>query len=209
MKPKPENYFISCQVAGFSLMFALWLFEGELTGFLLVAMLVMMSLIRNNFPKLKFTIFFDIIICVILSGAWGYAAYSLALPLFSAMYFGVYSAIITLGYLYINFNALHAAMLILSALCGLFLRFWADEYSHKLQLRDESAVKYYEMENLHNELVKNLMQVEKTAGISERTRIARDIHDNAGHEIAAAYISFQAIRKMLNSNRILGVLYYE
>ena len=40
------------------------------------------------------------------------------------------------------------------------------------------------------------------AGISERTRIARDIHDNAGHEIVAAYISFQAIRKLLGSEKI-------
>jgi len=194
----PENVFTVCKIVAFSLLFALWIFEGQRAGFLLIATLVMMSIIRNRIPKLKYTVLFDIIICLALSQLWDYAIYALALSLFSAITLGVYFAIISGAYLLFEFNVLFATVLAFSALCGLFLRFWALEYTKRLRFRDKITGKYYEMENFQYELSMALMDVERTTSISERTRIARDIHDNAGHEIVAAYISFQAIRKLLD-----------
>jgi len=204
---KPEKVFTICKVVGFSLIFALWLFDGQLSGFFLIVMLVMMSVIRNRLPSLKYTVLIDVILCLcfvflVEVGRWDYAGYALALSLFSAMYLGVYFSLIISGvYLLFEISPLPLTILTFSALCGLFLRFWALEYKKRLRFRDKITGEYYEMENFQYELSMALMEVERTASISERTKIARDIHDNAGHEIVAAYISFQAIRKLLDSEK--------
>jgi len=208
---KPEKVFILCKILGFSLMFALWLFDGQTSGFLLILTLVMMSIIRHRFPKLKYTILLDIIFCfyflyLVELGLrqWDYINFSLIMSLFSAMYLGVYFSIILLA-IYIVLLGLNMQLLTifaLSGLCGLFLRFWTLEYTKRLKFRDKIVGKQYEMESFQYEQSAMLIEVEKTASLSERTRIARDIHDNAGHEIVAAYISFQAIRKLLDTEKV-------
>jgi signal transduction histidine kinase len=73
------------------------------------------------------------------------------------------------------------------------------ERSHWQKQRDKTAERYYDLENLQSDLTAALSQVERMTAVAERTRIARDIHDNAGHEIVAAYMSLQTAREMLNS----------
>ena len=93
-----------------------------------------------------------------------------------------------------------AEYLVLSLLLvsELFYRQGQSERQYMLQKRDAEAAKYYEMESLQQNLAEALGQVERMTAIAERTRIARDIHDNAGHEIVAAYISFQTLKPMLD-----------
>ena len=198
---KPENVFTAMQIIGISLMFSSWLFDGRTSGFFLISSLAMLTVMRKRFPKLKYTVLVDIALCIAMSGEWRYAAYFLALPLFSAMYFGVYLVLMAGIYLLFEFNALLIAILLLCAVCGLFLRFWAYEYTQKLRLRDSAAKRHYEMEGMQSNFSSALVDIERMTSIAERTRIARDIHDNAGHEIVAAYISFQAIRKLLGSEK--------
>lgn len=83
----------------------------------------------------------------------------------------------------------------------LFYRAWEDERARGLKLRDIEANRYYELEQLQGELITATAQVERMTAVSERARIARDIHDNAGHEIVAAYISLQTARTMLESEK--------
>jgi signal transduction histidine kinase len=73
-----------------------------------------------------------------------------------------------------------------------------NERERWLRLRDKTAEKYYGLESLQSGLTAALSQVERMTAAAERTRIARDIHDNAGHEIVAAYISLQSARAMLD-----------
>ena len=199
---KPESVFAALQIIGISLMFSFWIFEGGISGFFLIAALAMMAVLRRRVPKLKYSIFADVVLCVFVAGHWGDAVYFLALPIFTAMYFGLYLILLTGIYLLLESNALLTVMLLFSAALGLFLRLWAYEYNQKQLLRDNAARRHYEMEEVHDKLTTALADVERMAGISERTRIARDIHDNAGHEIVAAYISFQAIKKLLSSEEI-------
>ena len=202
MHIRPDIVFKAMLIIGIGLMFSLWVFDGEVSGFFLMATLTMLVVLRRRFAKLKYTVLVDIALCIALASEWGYAAYFMALPLFSAMYLGVYFVLMVGVYLLFDFDPLLSVMLLFSATSGLFLRFWAHEYAQKLLLRDEAAKKYYKMQENESSHSLTLAEVERMAGISERTRIARDIHDNAGHEIVAAYISFQAIRKLLGSNEI-------
>ncbi|MCL2864349.1 MAG: histidine kinase [Lachnospiraceae bacterium] len=194
---KPSVCFYISHVVGFSLMFSLWIQSGEATGFFLSLFLVVMTLFRFRLPNWKMTVFVDIASCLLLAFLWDMPLYILVFPLFSAMYFGVYWALLAMIYLVFDFQPLLIVVLLLSCLSGFFLGRWEMERQERWQLRDQSANKYYELENLQNDLTIALEQVERMTVVAERTRIARDIHDNAGHEIIASYISLQTIRNLL------------
>ena len=196
----PKSCLLFCNFAGFGLLTAFWLESAETAGFFLLLILIVMSLLRRRVPKLEATVIFDIIICAALARAWPYAPFAMALPLLAAMYFRHYWVLLAgVAYLAFNFEPTLAAILILAALCGIFLGFWERERQEKLRTLDKSAGRYYEMANLQSDLAAALAQVERMTAVAERTRIARDIHDNAGHEIVAAYISLQTAREMMDA----------
>ena len=178
-------------------MFALWLGESELPGFFLLLFLAIMSLVRWRFPKLSATVLLDGAVCILLSALWGYAHYALLLILFEGMYRKFYFVLLIAtnpfvldGYVELNFTML----LIVSALCGFLLNRWEREDEEKLVQRDMEAGKYYKLEHRQSDLMTALPQIERMTVMTERARIARDLHDNAGHEIVAAYISLQTVR---------------
>jgi len=206
---KAEIYFILCKVAGFSLLFALWIREGGQAGFFLLLFLVVMSLLRWRMPKLSATVLLDCVACILVSATWGYAPYALILLLFEGMYrnvywvllFGPFLPAMTGNVILQPFGASGFAnewnlvlLAALSGLCGLFLKQWEREQAQKLVQRDTEAEKYYELEHRQSDIMTVLPQIERMTAVAERARIARDIHDNAGHEIVAAYISFQTVR---------------
>ena len=204
---KPETTFLICLIAGFGLMFALWLSDGEITGFFLLLFLVLMTLLRWRFPKLKATVLADGVACILLAASWEYAQYALIFALFEGMYRRFYwiGAVGLLIFQRLVFNApgyfepTLFALMALGGLCGLFLNKWGQEQDRKFALRDVEAVKFFELEHLQSSIMDTLPQIERMTAVAERARIARDIHDNAGHEIVAAYISFQTMRTLLDT----------
>ncbi|MDL2205408.1 histidine kinase [Eubacteriales bacterium OttesenSCG-928-N13] len=91
----------------------------------------------------------------------------------------------------------------------LFYRIWEAEHKRGLKLRDTEASKYYELEQLQSDLLAASAQIERMTAVAERARIAREIHDSAGHEIVAAYISFQTAREMLNGSNAEALELYD
>ena len=183
-------------------MFALWLPEGGLPGFFLLLSLILLSLLRWRFPVLKATVMIDGIACILLSAHWGYANYALVLVLFEGMYrrfYWVGFVGLSAFQVIVDFGLTLPVLMALGALCGLLLGKWEQEYAQKFTMRDTAAEKYYELEHLQHDLMTTLPQIERMTAVAERARIARDIHDNAGHEIVAAYISLQTVRKLFDT----------
>ena len=200
---RPNIVFLICQIAGFSLLLTLWLQEGALPGFFLLLSLVLLSVLRWRFPKLGATVLIDCALCFLVFPFWEYAHFALMLPLFEGTYrrfywvgFAGLSSLYSIDY----FDAQLILLLVLAALCGVFLGKWNQALEQKIALRDTEASKYYELEHLQGDLMTALPQVERMAVVAERARIARDIHDNAGHEIVAAYISLQTARDLLDQS---------
>ena len=112
-----------------------------------------------------FTVLCDVAVCAL------FAPEFLFIPLFQAMYLGVFwaGAVVWLQW----------EWGVAAVLCGLFLHGWERECVGKLKLRDQTAEKYYELETLQSELTAALLQVERMTVVTERARIAHDIHDNA------------------------------
>jgi len=200
---KSEITFLICIVTGFAMMFALWIAESELTGFFLLLSLALLSLLRWRFPKLSATVVIDGVLCLLMMPMWSYASYALVLVMFQGMYRRFYPILIagmislyiayTIEYLSLPF----ALLVVLGAVSGLFLALWEQAQAQMFTLRDAQADKYYQLKETQTDLLSTLPQVERMTAISERARIARDLHDNAGHEIVAAYISLQTLRDLL------------
>jgi len=221
---RPELGFLIIKVCGFSLLFALWLQGAELAGFFLLLALVLLSILRWRFPSLRATILLDVLLVVLLLSLWGAALWALALIMLEGFYrrfygvgiallvalfvassgFGVefpITAAVSVADDQVPALGTFAVLLVLSGLSGLFLSLWQSELKQKKKLRDEQASKYYELEQLQGDLTGSLPQIERMTAVAERARIARDLHDNAGHEIVAAYISLQTARAMLEGKQ--------
>ena len=205
----PGLCFLLCKIVGFILTFALWITSGEIAGFFLLLFLVIMALLRFRVPKTKYTLFFDITVCIAMFTLWEYAPYALILIMFQAMYFNIYPAAAAGIYIFFDFEPFLAVLFVFGITCGVFLSLWERERSDKLKLRDRTAGRYYELESLQSDLTAALAQVERMTAVAERTRIARDIHDNAGHEIVAAYISLQTARSMLDNENTDALELYD
>ena len=190
--PKQKQIFILCTIAGIGLLGVNYIPNNSNMGFFLMLFTICMVLIRWRIPKASWTSVADVILFVVLSPA------TLGVALFQAMYNGMYFAILAAAYVFFAIDVYAGLLAILGGLLGLFLRFWEKERDLKFTVRDKEVVKYYELESLQADLSAALHQVERMSAISERARISRDIHDNAGHEIVAAYISLQTARSLLD-----------
>jgi len=194
----PQHYFYLFNLAGLSLLFAFWLESGQTAGFFLLLLLCILNLLRLRVPKAQATIFLDMIVCFVLSRLMPSLSFAFILPLFSAMYYRYYWSALVLIYL-LFYPPTTFLTFVLASLGGLFLSFWEKGDQEHYQNQVDLSSKYYQMEELQKELASSIEEVERLSAVAERTRISREIHDNAGHEIVSAYISFQALQNLLEN----------
>ena len=184
--PTSKICFIFCIFVGFGLLFFHWSASGNTTEFFLMQFLLCTTMLRWRIQKKVYgSIEMDVIACLI------FAPWMVVLPMFSGMYYRSYWVII--GLIFMS-DITIGSFALLGGLAGLFLGLWEKEHYNGLKWRDEEASRRYRLETLQQELLTATAQVERMTIISERARIASDIHDNAGHEIIAAHMSLQAMR---------------
>ena len=204
MKPTPNRIFITLSLLALGLIFATWLPTPHTAGFLLLLILILLWALRHRFPhpNMKKTIFVDL---AVLGGFYFLApgvdadplAFAgLGLVLFQGLFFGFYPMGLVLGYMVIS----PQPVVIGGAMMGLLLHFWHREETRRLSQRDQFAKKTQDLETLQASLTTALAQVEQMTILAERSRISSDIHDNAGHEIVAAYISLQTVGKIIETH---------
>ena len=186
----PKICYIACMSLGFSLLSVRWIFYSvEITGFFLVLFMLCMTLLRWRLPWLRWTLIADGVLCAVFN------PWALILTMFAGMYYRLYfMAVLVLAF----FDVYLAGAALLGSLCGAFLGLWEREWEKRHAWRDNEAVKYYELESLQVDLLNATTKIEQMTVVSERARIAREIHDNAGHEIVAAYISLQTAREVMD-----------
>jgi len=194
----PQLSFIVCNFAGFGLLGAYWLYSGDTMGFFLILFLITMVLFRWRYPRFSASVVLESAVCAMGTFYFPHIfPYALVLTMFGAMYYRKYWALLALMVIFVDVYA--GTITILGGLTGYFLGQWALEREQGLKGRDAEAGRYYELEALQQDLLSATQQIERMTKVSERARIAREIHDNAGHEIVAAYISLQTARDILES----------
>lgn len=188
------------------LMFSLYVLlartGNEMAGLLLFLILLVLMLLRWRFPIIKWTLLIDQAFIIYASALWEDSFFASALIVFDALYLG-YPALIIPILLYAAFNRpdlMLAILLMQSVFAGLSLRGWRNQQQISLKQIDDAGKKLYESENLKQELLIANVQVARMAELSERSRIAGEIHDHAGHEIIAAFMSLQTAQVLLKND---------
>ena len=203
----PKRWFVICLWTGFSLWTFLWIFSGasnseetdlltftaeETMGYFLALIMICMTLLRRRVKDIGYTTIIDGVLCLVLFPA------ALPLVIFMGMFHGTYVILILLPLVYSDLTIIGFSAL--AAFCGFFLRMWDKENEKKHDDLHVASGRFYELESLQGELMAATEKIERMTTVSERARISREIHDNAGHEIVAAYITLQTARDLFPEN---------
>ncbi|MHB8076335.1 MAG: sensor histidine kinase [Desulfosporosinus fructosivorans] len=143
-----------------------------------------------------------IIICV---GIWldRNLTFLLCIPLFDFIYQKAYIGALPVFLLGIFFTleTRLPVLILIMGICGIlaFVMEKAEvkESDYKNRFDEERRLRY-ELERTKSKLLNSSKDIAHLTEVSERNRIAREIHDNVGHSIAGILIQLQAANKLFN-----------
>lgn len=125
---------------------------------------------------------------------YGLVAYDI---FFQKLYIGAIPILIG-GFYYLKSGNILIFLLLMgtSGMFGYLRGVVDDKEKTFLQSYDKERRYRYELEQAKAKLLNSSMEVAHVAEISERNRIAREIHDNVGHSIAGILMQLQASHKL-------------
>ncbi|WP_243117005.1 sensor histidine kinase [Natranaerovirga hydrolytica] len=168
-------------------------------GVVLLLFLILLSIARWRFAMPTWTVLMDQGVCMVALFFYEDALYGLVFPVFETMLLlNPLFLIPTLIILIIEntYHTLGLLVLIQIALLGTVIGIWKKQRNVYIKEADEERGNRYELERLKGELLMANVKVAKMAEISERNRIARNLHDHVGHEMTAATLALKAFEKM-------------
>lgn len=196
----PKNSIAIVRVIGLFLLLSLWIIgDGNEVGAVLLLFLMIMSLIRWRFNISKWILLMDQIACLLTIYFWEDAVFGLSIPLFEAMLMGSMWILIP-GLMYITIFDLFSFPLmtafIQAIILGKIIYNWSLDTNIYNRELDKQRYSRYELEELKGELLVANSNVARMAELSERNRIAQELHDNVGHELTAAFLALQAFEQL-------------
>lgn len=198
----PKTSALIYRIIGLVVYWILWIkTDFNLYGLISILLIMILMLIRWRFEKPKLTLIFDVIIYILTSMFWQNASYGLIISAFDSVFYKI-SWLSLSAVIYAVYYKQDYIMLIIifhSLFCGFILRQWQKQKDNDITEMDLRNKKLYELEVLKNDLLIANTQVARMAEVSERSRISREIHDNAGHDIIAAYMSLQVIEDLISN----------
>ncbi|ABR49836.1 integral membrane sensor signal transduction histidine kinase [Alkaliphilus metalliredigens QYMF] len=196
----PRTSTIIWRILGLLLLCLLWLRgQNSEVGVVLLLFLTMMALARWRFALPGWTVIIDQGACLIMLPLWPYAAFGLVMPTFEGMLMGQPWYILPglIGSLFFSETSIPlAGALIQAGFSGWTIRGWSQETNVYRQEADRERRDRYELESLKGELLLANVQVSRMAQLSERNRIAQELHDDVGHELTAAVLAVQAFEQL-------------
>ena len=185
------------RVSGLLLLTLLWLSgPGGEAGVVLLLLMAIMAVARWRFALPGWTVLLDQLFCFGTVPFWPGAVYGLGLPLFEAVREGRAWLVIPgmIGCIYFQPSFPLVAVLLQAALSGWVIREWAGEVGLYRAEADRQRRERYELESLRAELLTANVRIARMAEITERNRIAQDLHDNVGHELTGAVLALKHLR---------------
>jgi len=198
----PDTAFRIFSVAGYGLLYFNWLQSVDTAGFVLLLLLGILFMARYRLLVSRWTVLVDFLFILafyMVEGASS-AQFGVGFVLFQGMFAGLFPLMLLPLGLLAYLDGFSVVIIAFSGAVGLALFLWEKEYTARLLQRDNHAIKLHEMELLQMDLTNALAKVEQMSILTERSRISADIHDNAGHEIVASYISLQTVQKIIDKN---------
>jgi signal transduction histidine kinase len=191
---------MSWRILGLLLLSLLWLKDnGGEAGVVLLLFLSIMTLARWRFSLPLWTVLLDQLACLIAIPFWQNASFALMMPIFETVHMGqpwfVLPGIISI-IAYSRTSILLIVVLIQAAFSGWAIGGWTRKTELYRQEADRQRRDRYELESLKSELLLANTRVAKMAELTERNRIARELHDHVGHELTAAVLALQAFEQL-------------
>lgn len=200
-KFSPYHWLIVCKILGFSLLFIFQIKVENQAAFLLLLMLIVLFVLRLRIKNMEYTIFIDLLLCILVMFWSEDVVYEVLIVLFEALARKKYLALLFVFHFYMSLEYL--PLFITCSLGGYFLGCWIYEKENDMHRHFELRSQVYELESRSEELAAVTIQEARMAAVAERARISREIHDNAGHDIIATYISFQTLRDLITDKEVL------
>jgi len=169
-----------------------------------VALLLVLSsttLIRIQFSSSIALVFFEEFVCFYTLAYWPSAAFALLLPAFEAGAAGSVIALVPVP-LIIIMKATQTSlgvilmMNFMAFIIGDIIKAWSEREVLYLRAADIERKQRYELDQLKNELLAANNDTAELVETTERNRIAQQLHDNVGHELAGALIALQTYKKL-------------
>ncbi|MBN2980181.1 MULTISPECIES: sensor histidine kinase [Cohnella] len=186
--------------AGLLLLAALWLSgRSGVAGVVLLLFLAIMAAARWRLALPGWTVLLDQAACLACTAAWPEAWYALALPAFEAALAGrLWLALPAASVLLLSDRPalISLAVLAQGALGGWAMRAWSVQLTASRREADRARRDRYELEHLKTELLQANVDAARLAALTERGRIAAELHDHAGHELTAAALALQAFDQL-------------
>jgi signal transduction histidine kinase len=193
----PSAMTLAARLLSLSLVVALWLQgRADAEGLILVLFLSILSLARWRFPRMPaWSVVFDQAACGIAMLPWSDAVFALAIPILDASVAGLpWLALPALAIVSAqgSWSIPLAAAFSGTAFLGWTLRLWSGGQDAARRDADRDRRERYDLESLKAELLSANIRSARMAEVAVRARLARDLHDHAGHELTAAHLALQA-----------------
>ncbi|QQK74836.1 sensor histidine kinase [Salicibibacter cibarius] len=179
---------------------SLWTIQSEsIISFLLIVSLAILVCLRWRFHLPAWTVLIDIVICALFIPVWSASVFGFALPLFESITRGNYAYILPIVIL-IPIGEMYSVLLFWflfqAGFVGVLVRQWKKQRDLYISEADLERHSRHELENMKNELLKANRQTAQLAELSERNRIARDLHDHVGHDLTGASLAMDTFEHL-------------
>ncbi len=104
--------------------------------------------------------------------------------------------------IYYKFNFLNISQMIFFLLINVLILVVAIFAQHNKQEKEKKDILYKELLDAHKKLKEYTNEVQRLSVVEERNRIARDIHDNLGHNMTALIMQLQMADHFLNADSL-------
>jgi len=187
-------------VVGFITLFIHHIQTGASDSFIIILALVTLSSIRLRFPQLKYTIIIDFIVAIGAMIFLPKVEYLLVIVLFQS---GINQLHLFLIFALLFHPEWQLLLLgILSYFTGFLLGRLRIKENDDITNQSFLRAQVYELETHTQNVTSTMLEDIQLATVAERARISREIHDNAGHDIIAAYMSFQTLGNFIEDEEL-------
>lgn len=174
----------------------LWITQdGSPESFVLIVSLTILACMQWRFKMPTWTVLIDLMLCAIFIPIWSGSVFGLILPVYEIMAHRKYGFLIPVLIIiaaYQEGSLLLFWLLFQAGILGVFTVQWHKQREQYITEADRQRFARYSLENMRDELLKANRKTAQLTEVSERNRIARDLHDHVGHDLTGANLALEA-----------------